>query len=136
MAKKRPSIRTLKKKLDAVFSEYVRRRDTLDNGLVQCCSCGKYFHWKNMDCGHFVSRRVNSVRFDERNTGPQCRSCNRFHHGMAAGFALYIKKRYGEGTIEELHRLSNEIKRFRVGELQEVMKYYRDKLKELKNGQE
>ena len=39
------------KKLDKIFSEYIRKRDADENGYVKCCTCPTVEHWKEMDCG-------------------------------------------------------------------------------------
>ena len=41
------------KKLDTVFSLYIRQRYADKNGMVKCCTCSTVKHWKEMDCGLF-----------------------------------------------------------------------------------
>ena len=43
----------LVKKLDAVFSIYIRRRFAV-NDIAKCVTCGKEDHWKSLQCGHFM----------------------------------------------------------------------------------
>ena len=54
----KPTIKNLTKKLDTIFSEYIRRKDANKNGLVECFTCGVIKYWKGegMQCGHFISR--------------------------------------------------------------------------------
>lgn len=61
--------------LDRAFSKFIRLRDSDDNGLCRCISCGKLHMWDDIDCGHFVNRRHMGTRFDEKNCNAQCRSC-------------------------------------------------------------
>jgi hypothetical protein len=42
--------------LDELLSKYIRLRDSDEYGMVRCISCGKRMHWKESDCGHYVSR--------------------------------------------------------------------------------
>jgi hypothetical protein len=58
--------------------------------------------WKSMHCGHFMSRRYESTRYDEKNVAPQCVSCNTFHQGRQYRFGRWIDETYGQGTAERL----------------------------------
>jgi len=130
MAKK-PSVRILKQRLDKLFSQYIRRKYMNHSGMALCCSCLKWYHISNMDAGHYVSRRQNALRYDERNVHPQCRKCNRFSEGNKAGYTLYLQEKYGPDVIADLNREQHIIKRFRVAELQELIKETRKKMKKL-----
>ncbi len=99
---KRLSIPSLKKKLDTIFSRYIRLRDSDSNGYCKCISCGKIGFWKDMDCGHFVNRSHTGTRFDEKNCNAQCRSCNRWDEGNNIGYTSGITKKYGSKVIDEL----------------------------------
>ena len=65
------NIKLAKAKADKYFSLFIRERDK-DKG---CVTCGKFTD--NKDCGHFLSRRFESTRFDEKNAHGQCQKCNR-----------------------------------------------------------
>lgn len=99
MAKTKKAAKAL---ADRWFSKYVRKRDADKYGVVKCCITGERFHWKNLDAGHFMSRRHESTRYDEHNTGPQSRFSNRFNQGDQYLFGKYLDKRYGEGTSERM----------------------------------
>ena len=86
-----------------------------------------------MDCGHFISRNHNGGRFDERNTNPQCRKCNRFREGNKAGYAVFLQEKYGPQIISELNQLQYTIKRFTPEELQELILKTRENIKGLSN---
>jgi hypothetical protein len=132
--KKSPaSISQLKKKADAVFSKYIRYRDGMFvNGVWggNCITCGQWFPHREMQAGHFQSRRFNITRFDEMNVNGQCRACNVFRHGEQYKYAIAVDEKYGEGTAERLARKSMEFHKFTVSELQGLVKYYGDKVKE------
>lgn len=123
---------TSKATLDRIFSEYIRRRDADSNGYVRCISCGKVIHWKDSDCGHYINRRHNSVRYDEMNCNAQCRKCNRFDEGNIQGYRKGLIKKYGEKAVELL-----EMKKFnkcKLGKLEinALAEEYRKKLKDKK----
>ena len=122
MAKK--VIRTaLIKKLDAVFSIYIRRKDAV-NDIAQCVTCGKKDHWSKLQNGHWASRRHYSTRWDERNCSVQCASCNVFRAGEIYLYTKYLCLKYGDNFPEELYAKSQQIRKFTDVELQDMIAHY------------
>lgn len=109
---KKNSELTPKKKLDNIVSKCIRLAAADNQGIVQCVTCNKYFHWKNVDCGHFQKRGNTSTRYDPKNLGPQCKDCNRLRDGENDLFAEFIDKHHGEGTAEMLRAKAREIERY------------------------
>lgn len=88
----------LAKRLDIMFSAYVKARD----GNV-CITCGATCAPGNLNAGHFVSRRVQSVRWDPKNAHSQCAvPCNFHRRGAPAEYALAILDRYGAPELRRL----------------------------------
>ena len=56
----------LVRKLDKFFSLYIRQRNAID-GYVKCVTCNTLKHWKEVDAGHFCSRRHYSTRWNTLN---------------------------------------------------------------------
>jgi len=125
--KKKPTVRSLKKKLDTIFAEHIRLRDGI-NGRGQCITCGEIFPLSELDAGHFRSRKFNSTRYDERNVQLQCHHCNRYNSGEPFQFGLALDKKYGEGTALELIQKSHQLKQWAIPELQDLIKYYKEAL--------
>jgi len=119
------------KKLDAVFSEYIRLRNADKNGNVTCFTCGKVEYWKRkgMQAGHFQSRKHYATRWDEINVQVQCSGCNVFKYGEQYKFALNLDKQFGDGTAEELFIKAKEIVKFSTKELETLITYYKDQVK-------
>jgi hypothetical protein len=117
---------TLVKNLDAVFSQYIRRKDAI-NEIATCVTCGKKDHYKKLQCGHFMSRRHYSTRWDENNVGVQCYGCNITNQGQQFLFAKYL----GLDKAEEMVLKSRQIVKFSDNDLQDMIQYYKDKVKEL-----
>ncbi len=113
----------LVKKLDKVFSLYIRQRYA-KNGIVECVTCGTKKHWKEVDAGHFCSRRHYSTRWEPQNVHVQCKSCNGFHAGQNYLMGKYIDKKYGCGTADELIKLSRQIKKFTDNDLKDLINRY------------
>ena len=111
-------------KLDRVFSVFVRRSRANLDGLVECVTCNKWMHWKDIHAGHYVSRRHMATRFDERNVHPQCAGCNTFQYGKLDTYSLYIRDEYGETIWRELLALKNTQRKWNADELQQRIEHY------------
>ena len=104
---KKPTRSKLVKKLDVVFSQYVRMSNADKNGFCTCITCGKRGHWKNdgIQAGHFMSRRHYSTRWDEQNVFPQCIKCNMYSQGEQYRYSLFL----GKATSDLMHKKSKEM---------------------------
>lgn len=122
--RKRPTVSKLKKKLDKIFSIYIRKRD---KGI--CFTCFKADDWKYMQAGHYISRNHNSLRYDERNVHCQCRGCNIFKHGNMDVYALRLQQEYGNNIFIEFNQRKNFLKSFTCDDLESLIKYYIKKIK-------
>lgn len=126
MAKK-PSKSKLVKKLDAVFSIFVRMSNADHKGFCECVTCGRKYHWKDIQAGHFMSRKHYSTRWDEDNVKPQCRGCNIFNQGEQYRYSVYL----GNELSESLLNKSREIVKFSIGDVQELIEYYQEEIKKI-----
>ena len=117
------------KRLDKVFSEYIRRRDADENGFVKCCTCPTVKHWKQMDCGHFRKCGNLSTRWNERNAAVQCPICNRPNDGEYAKMQHYLILRFGVGTIFKVIERSHEEWKPMQFEIDELTEHFKNKIK-------
>ena len=127
------TISKLKKKLDKLFSEYIRRRDSDYKGNCKCISCGKEApaFGGSIHAGHLFSRRYLSTRYDEKNVNAQCNYCNTFLNGNQIKAARGVEKKWGKGTVKELEdRIHVTVKLTRVDYL-EAIENIKRKIKEL-----
>ena len=69
----------LTRKLDKIFSEYIRRKYSDKDWNITCISCEKKLHWKESHNCHWISRGNRQYRFDEDNCRPWCAWCNTFN---------------------------------------------------------
>lgn len=123
---KKPSRKTIVTKLDKVFSEYIRRRYA-KNGIAECVTCGKKDHWKNLQAGHFMSRKHYATRWDEENVEVQCMACNVYRYGEQYLFAKHL----GQEKADELLAKSRTMVKIKDWELQDMIEIYKKKLLEL-----
>lgn len=100
--KDKTGFKTIKTKLDTVFSDFIRIRDADDQGICKCITCPRFYHWKEMDCGHFIDRDQLATRWEPKNCAAQCRYCNRMKTGRRFEFGKALDKRYGLGTTDKL----------------------------------
>lgn len=126
-------MKELIKKLDDIFSEWVRRSHANSHGLCKCVTCFNFHHWKEMDCGHYLSRENMSTRWDEKNVAPQCFHCNRLEDGRPDEFRDYLVLKYGEDEVLELEARSRSTLKYFRWELEAKIEYYKALCKELMN---
>ena len=124
---KKPTRSKLVKKLDTVFSQWVRLSNADNNKNCICVTCNKVFFWKEIQAGHFMSRKHYSIRWDERNVKPQCVGCNVFKYGEQYKFSLFL----GKDAAEVLYLKSKEIVKFTNYELEDKINDYSLRLKKL-----
>jgi len=122
---KKPTRSKLVKKLDTVFSQYIRLSNADNNGNCTCITCDKTFFWKEIQSGHFMSRKHYSIRWDERNVKPQCVACNVYRYGEQYKFS----KKLGEDLSDELYLLSKNIIKYSTQDILDMIDYYSKKLK-------
>jgi hypothetical protein len=118
-------------KLDTVFSLYIRLKYAMPNGMCKCISCGTYKPWKEIQNGHYMSRRYMSTRFDEDNCRPQCVSCNIFNQGNIQMYRRGLIAEIGEKRVDLVeYRAKNTVQKYSDFELETLIKYYKSKIKE------
>jgi len=130
--KKPKTVSKLKKECDMWYSRYRRLSESYDE-YVSCVTCGNRMHWKEAQNGHYVDRHHNATRFLDKNCHPQCVGCNVFGGGKHDVYALYLLTRYGADILGELNNIKSMGRKFKTYELEAMIKYYKEKVKELLN---
>lgn len=124
---KKPTRSKLVKKLDTVFSLYIRLRYADNRGMAKCFTCGKVDHWKKLQAGHFQSRRHYSTRWNEENVQVQCQSCNLYNQGQQYIYA----KNLGLELAESLSLKAQKLVKFSIVDLEEMIAHYQHEVKKL-----
>lgn len=145
--KKRRPRRTLEQKTaqqliseaDKWFSRYVRLRDSVWTGsqwVSSCICCGKPLivmddsgKWRlGTDNGHFISRGLFSLRFNEYNCNAQSSHCNAWKdkQTMLEGYRGGIRDKYGETTLAELIDLSKSPEAYKRPPKHELLEIIHD----------
>lgn len=121
----------LTKKLDKVFSAYIRLRDAMPSGHFKCISCGQIKPFEQADCGHFFSRKNMSVRFDENDCHAECRGCNRFSSDHLIAYQANLIRKIGMQRFELLSAKAHQAKHWSDFELEAMIKHYTAEVKRL-----
>lgn len=119
------------KKLDKVFSIYIRRRFADELGFVKCATCPDVSHWSQIDCGHFRLRGNLAVRWDEHDAAQQCRICNGPGEGEYVKMKAYLISKFGEEAIDDVIVKSRTTWKPMQFEIDELIEHFKSKLKEL-----
>jgi hypothetical protein len=127
---KKPTRKSLVTKLDTIFSQYIRRKDAI-NEIATCVTCGKKDHWSKLQNGHWASRKHYNTRWDETNCHVQCAGCNVFRAGEIYLYTKYLCSKYGNNFPEELYLKSHKTVKFADIDLIELIDYYTEKVNTL-----
>lgn len=121
----------LKKKADAIFSTYIRLKYADENLNVQCFTCDKVLPYKKIQNGHFYSRGILSLRYDEQNCRPQCYGCNIAKSGNYIEYYKRLEKEIGKGGMDYLEYKRHQTKKMGKLDYQELIDLYTQKVAEL-----
>jgi hypothetical protein len=111
------------------FNKFIRLRDKSE----PCISCQR-FHSGQYHAGHYrTTAAAPQLRFDERNVHRQCAPCNNHLSGNIIEYRKGLVQRLGVAAVEALENDST-IKRWTIEELQEIKRIYKNKCKELDDG--
>ena len=129
MTKKRKSIAKVSEDVAVLLQKLVRLENSDDNGYCSCVTCGTTKHYKELDGGHFVSRRYTATRLMKENIWPQCKGCNGYLKGNPIPYTLFMIDTYGKEFVHELHALKNESKKYTRDELAEMAEEFKDQIR-------
>lgn len=121
---KKHTISWYKKEADKYYSRATRLRfANLEDGVwvAECVTCGTKKPIKDLQCGHFMSRQFNILRYEPENTAPQCFGCNVKQQGKQYEFGIWIDDMYGDGTAKRLHKESKTAHQFTQEELEQII---------------
>lgn len=142
LASKRPNkqkrVKSLKRKLWIVFSQYIRKSYADHTGWLITVD-GERTTWKECDCGHLWANTErnqqlggNELWYYENNFAPQSASGNRFNQDDSAkkymGWAI---KKYGQEEVDRMYQMKQTPKKWTEEELEEKYRYYKEKFESL-----
>lgn len=135
IATKKTSLKKVKKQAWDIFSKYIRLRDCLittgtkEYGL--CYTCGRRKPFSELQAGHFIDSRCNSILFEEDGVHAQCKQCNLFKNGNKDAYTPKMIKDYGLKRVEELQQLKHITKEYRIADYEAIKEEYNNLYKEV-----
>ncbi len=121
----------LVKKLDRIYSLYIRLRDVMPNGYVRCISCGQIKSFEDVDCGHFHSRRHMATRYDEDNCHAECKFDNRFSSDHLIAYQCNLIRKIGQQRFDLLNLKAHSTCHYLDCELEDMIEHYTTEVRRL-----
>lgn len=136
MAKKTKTIAKLVDDAAVLLQKLVRLKAANGNGYANCVTCGESWHWKELQGGHFISRRYTATKLLEENIHPQCRGCNGFKSKdgiVTVQYTNYMTDFYGREFVEELLVMKNITKKYTREEIAEISRGFKEQIKDIES---
>jgi len=115
------------------FSVMIRKSKANHHGFGVCVTCPPdkaIKPWRELQAGHFVAGRNNSVLFDERLVWSQCSFCNVILKGNPIQYFLFMKSLgYTDEQLKEFDNLKHQIKPMSANDYKEIYERYKSWLK-------
>jgi len=135
---KKKTLRALIDDVAKLLQKHVRLKAAVaanKNGFIECVSCNKWFHWKDMQGGHWIERGKQATKIMEENIHPQCKGCNQYgmrhRTHVREGYSKFMRDMYGDDFCDQMLIDSRKpIKYFRP-DLEDMVKELRRKNREL-----
>lgn len=126
-----PTRSQLIKKLDQVFSVYIRLSVADKDWYITCPLCGVRVHWIKAQNMHFITRSVYKYRRDEKNCHAGCMRCNVILHGNYIVYTRRMQRKYGEILVDEMIN-DKQIMKIATAEIEAMIDHYQSMVDELK----
>ena len=114
--------------LQKVFNTFIRFRDKND----PCISCGCDMSNRKGDASHYYPTTYQYLRFNELNVHLACVPCNQHKRGNLHEYLPKLEVKIGVDAVQKLHNDRHKKLELSVLEIQEKIKYYKEKVKQLK----
>jgi len=98
--------RKIEKKLDALWSEYIRKRAMIEAHGCQRCKSYKQ-HWRELQAHHCFSRNHRTTRFDVRAGVGLCGGCHRYVQSHDDANMILFRELIGSDDLQRLYVLTN-----------------------------
>ena len=136
---KKTKTQLAKSKALAQFSVYIRTRDCLrftgnpSEGL--CVTCKRHYPFKQLQAGHFIQGRGNSILFDERLVYSQCVGCNlNPPYGKGGNYVEYfvfMEQEWGRDKVDEFRVLKHDTVKYKETDYKQIEQNFRQKTLDL-----
>jgi hypothetical protein len=124
----KPTVTSAKKKAWNSFSRYIRTRDCIrftgDPDKGKCVTCNRPYDYKQLQAGHFIAGRTNSVLFDEEAVYSQCYGCNVGRGGAHVEYFIFMENEVGREKIDELRRKRHQNLKYKLFDYERIRDEY------------
>jgi hypothetical protein len=117
--------------LDAVFSQFIRLRDSDENGYLHCYCCSVSVYWTEAESMHYVPRIHKNTMFSEDNCHGGCKTCNGPKRGNLEAYAEHLE-RDRPGIVDALEEQARAPYKYDVPELKGLISYYSKEVRRMK----
>jgi len=137
---KKKTLRALIDDVAKLLQKHVRLKAAVaanKNGFIECVSCNKWFHWKDMQGGHWIERGKQATKIMEENIHPQCKGCNQYgmrhRTHVREGYSKFMRDMYGDDFCDQMLIDSRKPVKYFRPDLEDMVKDLRKKNKELES---
>ena len=137
---KKKTLRALVDDVAKLLQKHVRLKAAVaanKNGFIECVSCNKWFHWKDMQGGHWIERGKQATKIMEENIHPQCKGCNQYgmrhRTHVREGYSKFMRDMYGDDFCDQMLIDSRKPVKYFRPDLEDMVKDLRKKNKELES---
>lgn len=117
------------------FAKYIKLRDAIkttgDIHFCRCITCGEIKPTEEMDAGHGIAGRANSILFNEELVHAQCRPCNRAGRGEIQMYKKVLIDMYGQEKWDYWQSERHKTVQYTQFDYEQIARTYRLKVKEL-----
>ena len=118
------------------FAKYIKLRDAIkstgDVFYAKCITCGDLKPIEEMDAGHGIPGRMNSILFNEDIVNAQCQNCNRYGGGELQMYKRILIDIHGQEKWDYWQSTKNTNVKYTDLDFEQIAKIYRQKVKDLK----
>ena len=117
---------TYKKYAWTAFANFIKARDK-----YQCITCGKVAKGWDMNAGHWLPGRWNSLLFEETCVHAQCQECNQTLGGNSPAYYEFMLQKYGKEEMQRLRKIWRQTVVYSKQDYKDIELKYKQRLKEL-----
>lgn len=118
------------KRLDGIFSQFIRIKAADEYGMAVCVTCGVRRRWNVLQAGHWITRDRWATRYDERNVHPQCENCNS-SRAKDGEMKIYITENLGADVPDDLRLAARKPSGLNRAVVRGLIDEYLEKLREV-----
>ncbi len=132
--KKLKSIAKLVDEAAVLLQRLVRLKAADLDGYTPCVTCGKVYHFNELQGGHMIERGKKSTVLVEENVHPQCQGCNgfgmKYKPSVVLDYRRYMVGMYGEELVADLELLAKQPKKYSRQEVAELTTEFKRQISE------